>query len=52
MSAIVKRIVRESECLNDRELRTVIDSLVDTFEKRMAKRKRFEELEAAYQVKG
>ena len=39
MNAIVKRIVREIECLSDTELRTVIDSLVETFEKRMAKRK-------------
>lgn len=39
MSAIVKRVVREIECLSDRELRAVIDSLVETFEKRKAKRK-------------
>ena len=39
MSAMVKRVTREIECLSDKELRAVIDSLVETFEKRMAKRK-------------
>ena len=38
MNAIVKRIVREIECLNDRELTEVIDALVENFEKRRAAR--------------
>ena len=38
MNVIVKRVVREIECLNDKELMQVIDALVDTFEKRKAAR--------------
>jgi len=39
MNAIVKRIVLEIECLDGDELRAVIDSLIETFERRKAKRK-------------
>ena len=38
MNVIVKRVVREIECLKDKELMQVIDALVDTFEKRKAAR--------------
>ena len=39
MNVIVKRLIREITYLNDEELMAVIDGLVETFEKRIAKRK-------------
>jgi len=39
MSTIIKRVVRDIECLDGDELRAVIDALVETFEKRKAKSK-------------
>lgn len=38
MNAIVRGIVREIECLDGAELRTVIDALVEIFERRQAER--------------
>ena len=38
MTAIVKRITREIECLDGDELRAVIDALVEIFERRQVER--------------